>query len=169
MRGVIFHIISERGIDNYTAMDASDFEEHIEGLCVESVQNQHPKDAKASVERLVSRLQSAGFAIETTTGPEDEKFYVFHTGIEEETLARKCQYFATAFAKLQEMVRQMSLETFASDGTEEYELRMLIKNTYGDMVYYGDWMEDSYSLDGFIRQLTPNSTYYIAPETVYMR
>ena len=63
----------------------------------------------------------------------------------------------------------MSLETFLSDGTEEYQLRMLIKNTSGDMVYYGDWMESSLSLDSFIRKLTPNSVYYIAPETVYVR
>ena len=46
---------------------------------------------------------------------------------------------------------------------------MLIKNTSGDMVYYGDWMESSLSLDSFIRKLTPNSVYYIAPEAVYVR
>ena len=63
----------------------------------------------------------------------------------------------------------MSLETFASDGLEEYQLRMLIKNTDGDMVYYGDWMETTLTLDGFIRRLTPGSAYCIAPETVYMR
>lgn len=169
MRGVTFHIISESKIDNYTAMSASDFDEYVESMGIESVQDQHPVDAKNSVERLISRLRSAGFEIDETFGPDEEKFFVFRTGSEEETMARKCQYFAAAFAKLQEMVSQMSLETFASDGLEEYQLRMLIKNTDGDMVYYGDWMETTLTLDGFIRRLTPGSAYCIAPETVYMR
>jgi hypothetical protein len=169
MRNIIFHIISEQMFDHYTTMDESDFYEHLESLNADSVQNQDPVDAKDSVERLVSRLQNAGLKVETATGPESEEFYVFQTGNAEETKTCKCQYFAAAFAKLQEMVGQMSLETFLSDGTEEYQLRMLIKNTSGDMVYYGDWMESSLSLDSFIRKLTPNSVYYIAPETVYVR
>ena len=35
MRGVIFHIISESEIDNYTAMSASDFDEYVESMGIE--------------------------------------------------------------------------------------------------------------------------------------
>ena len=109
MRNIIFHIIPEKMLDHYTTMDESDFYEHLESLNADSVQNQDPVDAKNSVERLVSRLQNAGLKVETATGPESEEFYVFQTGNAEETKTCKCQYFAAAFAKLQEMVGQMSL------------------------------------------------------------
>lgn len=165
-RGIVYHIVTD--LDGYTAMDESDFYDSLGALGVDRVANQHAEDAKNSVERLVERLQKAGFAV-APINFEDEDFFSFTTGDEEETLARKSQYFAPAFAAFQKLASSTSLETFASDRNEEYELRRLIDNRMGDGVYYGNGLyEEFHSMDSFIRKLTPNTTYYIAPETVYM-
>lgn len=167
-RGIMYHIGTENEIDNYTKMDESDFYGSTSSLCVDYVKNQAPEEAKNSVEALVSRFQAAGFKVEQSTDPALEGFYFFKTGDEAELTACKSGYFAAAFASVQKMVNNMSLETFASDGPEEFMLRSLINNNSGDAVYFGEYLEAVYSLDSFVRKLSPNTGYYIAPETVYM-
>lgn len=165
-RGIMYHIGSEGEIGNYTAMDESDFYGSCAALGVDHVLNQTPEDAKTSVGNLVSRLWAAGFRVKLSVDPEG--FYFFRTGDEAELIVCKCKYFAAAFTSLKKMICSMSLETFASDGPEEFTLRSLIDNNSGDAVYFGDYLEAAYSLDSFIRKLEPNKGYYIAPETVYL-
>lgn len=167
-RGVMYHIGHETEIGNYVPIDESEFYEEISALGVDYVQNQHPENAKVSVSNLVQRLWAVGFKVKLTTDPDLEGFYLFQTGSEAELTACKAAYFKSAFESMKQMVNTMSLETFASDGGEEYMLRSLINNKMGDAVYYGAYLEEVYSLDSFIRKLTPNTGYYIAPETIYM-
>lgn len=167
-RGIMYHVGTERGIGDYTAMDESDFYESLGALGVDYVKNQHAENAKESVQNLVSRLCNAGFKGKLATDPDYEGFYFFDTGSKDELLVCKSKYFAGAFASLQKMVNEMALATFASDGSEEFVLRSLISNEAGDAVYFGEYLEAAYSLDSFVRKLEPNITYYITPETVYL-
>jgi len=165
----VFHIISAKMIQDYTEMDESDFYDGCEALGADRVSNRTAEDARDDVERLADRLRKAGFEVTPEEPLEDEpKFYLFRTGNEAETLARKAQYFEPAYTALKRMVSETSLEAFASDGLEEYQLRMLIDNKGSDMVFFGDGIECVETLDSFIRKLEPNREFYIAPETVYL-
>lgn len=165
----VFHIISAKMIQDYTEMDESDFYDNCEALGADRVSNRTAEDAKEDIERLAERLRKAGFEVTPEEPLEDgTTFYRFKTGDKVETLARKAQYFEPAYTALKRMVSETSLEAFASDGLEEYKLRMLIDNKGGDMVFFGDCIECVDTLDSFIRKLEPNREFYIAPETVYL-
>lgn len=167
-RGIIYHIGLASKIEDYDMMDESHFYSRLEALDIDYITNQASHEAKESIARLVSRLRAAGFKVELSMDPHYESFYFFNTGDEDELTVCKSGYFAAAFTSLQKMVNSMSLETFASDGQEEFTLRNLINNKIGDAVYFGEMYEDVYSLDSFIRKLSPNKSYYIAPDTIYM-
>lgn len=170
-RGIMYHITLDS--ENVNTMCEEDFYEELRSLCIDSVKDRPQEDAQNDVRGLAERFKSAGFSIEEYT-PLDENESpmwscpVIKTGDEATLETCKMKYFASAFGKLQKRVQEMSLQTFVSDTSTASSLRTLIANTYADAVYYGEPYEGIYSLDGFVRRMKPNTTYYIAPETVLM-
>lgn len=170
-RGTMFHITHSP--EDASSMSESDFYQDLDSLGVDFVRDNEPDVSKEEIDSLVERLRKAGFIIETYI-PEDEHEEpmdpapVIITGNADSLEECKMNYFKNAFKVMQEKASAMTLKQFSSDTLDTYELRMMIENTMGDAVYYGDPYEAPYSMDGFIRRLEPNRKYYIDPNTVFM-
>lgn len=170
-RGIMYHIAETS--EAACGMDENYFYDSLDSLCVDFVQNRTQEEAKEDISNLVHALRCAGFTIGsyTGTGPNDEPVpdcATIVTGDEQTLHICKENYFRGKLDALKKAVSDLSLETFAEDTFATYNIRMLCEDTMDDAVYYGETYEGIHSLDGFIRRLSPNRVYYIAPETVLM-
>ena len=68
----------------------------------------------------------------------------------------KLRYFGNRLERARELINSITPEEFAT--SDCYELRSLIQDDYGDMVYLNSSL---YTLDAFVREADPDKTYYI--------
>ena len=77
----------------------------------------------------------------------------------------KEKFFHSRFERFKEATANMTLEQFstdyqahADDDPDVLDLRLLIRNTCGDMVYFDGLVKP---LDDFIREADPDTKYYV--------
>lgn len=171
-RGYIYHIVSDP--DDLGSMAASDFYDDLDALCVEYTEDSAPETAQHNTNCLARALEQDGFVIRPDTEAADEgreaAAFVLETGDQASLDACRRKYFGPLLAELKKEVAALDLDTFSSDRCNTYSLTSKINDDYGDAVYlnvseYGSMI---YTMHGFIRRLDPNTTYYVAQNTVLM-
>lgn len=165
-RGIIYHAVLDE--NNCGMMSASDFEDCLDVMHIDSVLDQAPEDAADSIANLLSWIKTGKFEIIEKDLPEDCAF-IIKTGDAEQLAYCKRQLFARGFEELKKKLDFLSLDTFASDFIEIASIRDILENTYADAVYFDAGTgPGTYTLDGFMRRLEPNKTYFVSANTVWM-
>ena len=158
-RGMIYHITKQR--EDLGLMSEDDFYGMTGALGCDYVEDCKDASARNALERLHMALWDAGMKVHCT-GME-RCWFSFHTPAD---ISRaKSVYFEEKFKKMKQMADAITPEQFSSDSSEVYRLRMVIEDTFGDMVWDG---YELHTADRFIRKLEPDTVYYVADNTVYM-
>lgn len=169
-RGIIYHIAVEP--DDLGGMSADDFAEHIDQLNVDYVNDQSLEDARQSTGWLFDRMAKAGFApAEPAPGEEgmESVRFLFRTGTAAETKTLQMNWFRDDLQSLKDLVASAELEAFATDTGLAYKIKELTSDDNGDAVYLDmNFGPATYALDHFIRELQPDTVYYVGTDTVYM-
>lgn len=166
-RGIMYHITTAP--ENLGSMTEGDFYEDRHALNVDYVKDQPPEAARASVQRLVKRLEDAGFKATADESPDGEPAWRIDSLSETELLNAKIRFFRDRFEQARMVMEKLTVEQFATGAPELQKLETLLRDRWGDMVYLGsEFGELSYTLDGAIREFQPNTTYWLAGNTVLL-
>ena len=166
-RGIMYHIALDENCCG--SMSADDFFDSLDLLHVDSVADQAPEDCAKSLKSLLDWLEKAGFCIIQTGLPENCAA-ILKTGSARELENCKRKRFVKAFKTLKDKVTALSLDTFAADFVEVSSIRDILEDTHADAVYYDAGLgPGTYTLDGFMRRLEPDRSYFISANTVWMQ
>ena len=169
-------------------LDIADYAALGTDYVVEVCEDKHNKDAQPHpnmvLKGLYDRLYAHGFHValpESEDGKaafkeaedeeagftEDDLFgvcsFVLTTGSQESCDNAKKDYFKNHLAELKNRVALLTLDEFAcSPSFNAYSLTRLIEDDGSDAVFLDE--EGFYSMDDFIRELKPNTTYFFSRE-----
>ena len=172
-RGYIFHITTDP--DNLGCINASDFFEYLDALSAQYVDDVSPENALVCTNALCKVLENNGFPVVPDTEADedgrDAAAFIIKTGDPESLAACKMRYFNPLLEALKEEVAALELATFASSECNTYSLTSKINDGYSDMVYLevGNYGGSTYTMHEFIRQMNPDTTYYVAANVVLMK
>lgn len=172
-RGYIYHITTTP--DNLGCIDASDFFENLDALSAQYVEDVSPDNALVCTSALRKELESDGFPIVPDTEADedgrDTAAFIIKTGNLESLSVCKMRYFEPLLEALKKEVAALELATFASYECGAHSLTSKINDDYGDVVYLeaGNYGGSTYTMHEFIRQMNPDTTYYVAANVVLMK
>ena len=169
-RGILYHITTN--LHNVGRMNKDFLNESPDELSVDYLKNLRGRGAEESLQNLIESLETAGFTILKTPEEERDNGYVSFTllPMDKKTLLRsKKAYFKDQFERAKKTMEKLDETQFATDSMELWNMQQALENTYGDAVWFGDH-ESEYvvSLQDCIRKLQPDTTYYVADNTVLM-
>lgn len=166
-RGIMYHITSDP--ENLGNMSEWSFYEDLRALNVDFVRDQSPEDACTSVERLIKKLMNAGFTVSQDKSPDGDPAWRIEGMNEEELLSAKRMFFKSRFEAAKRTMEKLTLEQFSTESSELWEVERLMRERASDMVFFGNENGDlSYTLDGAIRRFEPDTTYWLAGNTVLL-
>lgn len=171
-RGYIYHVVSDP--DNLGNMTASNFYNDLDALCVDFTEDSVPETALHNTNCLAKTLEHDGFVIRPDTEAADEgreaAAFVLETKDQADLDACRRRYFKPMLEELKKEVAAMDLDTFSSERCNTYSMTSKINDSYGDAIYLdiSECGGTVYTMHEFIRGLNPDTTYYVAQNTVLM-
>lgn len=122
-----------------------------------------PDNRSAIVHRFIDSLIEAGAIVRKMTDEDYEDSASFgDIAVIEFPPEFRERYFKNAYDAFKREVDNLSLTEFATDGGETAWLSRLL-NDERNHVYFSDWY---YTVDEFVRQVMPNTRYFIAKDNV---
>lgn len=169
-RGILYNITTEP--DDLGLMNAVLFYERLDELGADYVEDLRGERAKEGLETLKQALKDAGFPIREITAEEKYDIYAAFTLLpmdEETLLENRKNYFRSRFTAAKKAMEELDETQFATDSAELYNIQMLLDDEYNDAVWLGDENgERVLTMCSCIRELQPNTTYYVAESTIFM-
>ena len=168
-RGNIYQIIQKSDTNDATLEHEGfpfsyyGFYDDIERLDADYVEDDNSGQA---IDFLKELLTNCDFDISEEV-PAGQAFS-FTTDNETLTLESKCNYFKDAYINFIRKAQEILLPIFASNQAAADHIEETLTERYGDMV----WAIDEYGngmlmpRDTFIRQLTPDTTYFVTHKTI---
>lgn len=159
-RGYIYKIDTDID-DTDSTISEQDFYESHSGKECEYVTDYTDTDP---VDCLCNDLRRHGLTVKTE--PNIKNVYAVIRPTDEKRLNNfKTDYFRSRYLELKESLDKISLEEFAANTGTAFGLSNLAEDRCGDMVYLNG---SCYILDDFIRDMFPDTEYYIQEKTVLM-
>lgn len=163
-RGYIYHMTPDPA--DVGSMTASTFDDMLDSMPADYASDCSDPEVIGS---FMKRLKSAGFAVEPLDGDGPGQGYVLKAMPEDALLKAKASFFAPRLKELKSVVAGLSEDAFATDGDELLAIQRAVNDQYGDAVYLGCSFGASFkTLDTAVRQLMPDTDYFVAPGTVLM-
>lgn len=152
-RGYIYEISSSPNLYPIRYMDANELIQYHghEFSCIENITYDKNPNAYEQSE-IIETLKKYGFDIKETINPKDADDVCLCFTATEQAI---CNYFQPRFNALKQEITALTCEEFI---TSANNLQQLIDNQYTDAVYLDTAF---YTFDEFMRNITPNTTYYI--------
>lgn len=172
-RGYIYHITIDP--DSLGCIDSGDFFEDLDALSAQYVEDVSPENALVCTSSFDKVLTDKGFrTAPDTEASEDGRetaAFIIETGDLESLTACKMRYFEPLLEALKKEVATLDLATFATYECNSYSLISKINDDYEDVVYLdvGEYGGSTYTMHEFIRQMEPNTTYYVASNVILMK
>lgn len=122
-----------------------------------------PDDCTDIVDNFLESLIEAGATVREMTDEDYEDSTSFGAiAVVEFPPDFRERYFENAYRALKRKVDNLSLTTFATNSTEAMSLSQII-NDETELVYFDSTY---YTVDEFVRQVMPNTRYFIAKDNV---
>lgn len=161
-KGILYQITTNPEMTY--AFDERDFFEDVYELGAEYVENSGEVQSEKDLERLEHTLNGIGFV--TETDPHVPGFVVLPMDAEQVGAMRK-EFFAPRLQAVKTVADELTLDDFVTRRSCITELVEILDNESGDMIYLFD---DNYSrilsMDDFIRELKPDTKYWVLNKTI---
>lgn len=163
-KGTLFHITTD--VTELGAYKASNFYEVLSELEADYVEDDSEENAEMGLEWLQECVKN--FADISSVSNILSSAFMFTTP-DKGTLDRKRQaYLKSWYDNLQNAVLSLTLEDYASDSMELYELRQMLDMGITDMVYFENagTGPSLCTMAKFIRTIKPDTAYYVSCNTI---
>lgn len=150
-RGYLYEISDN--LDNYpiSSLDIESMYRYcgIEFEYIEKISNNETMENRKN---LIELLEQYGFTIGSQEDNNTTLTYI------STTITAKKNYFRSRLEQLKEQIKDITLKEFANETSTIRYIQEAIEDKYGDAVSFND---SFYSFDDFIRQMKPNTKYYV--------
>lgn len=165
-RGYIFHVTT----DSFAmgTLSASDFYESLNQLQADYTEDASSETANEVLQtNFLSILSRIGFSIDPFS-TDDANGYVIHPLDETGVRRAKELYFAPKLKEFQEIATNMTLDRFVDTNTPS-DINTVVDNNYTDGVQFENQYGGLfYTMDAFIRRLSPNTEYFVSDNIIFM-
>lgn len=173
-RGIIYHVTTNP--DDLFTIDAADFTGQEQVFNVKNFSDRTNNEATQDILRLVNSLREAGFnfSVEQMKPypiPFDYEcpVYILTTGNWAQVTACKENYFRPLLERLKTEVQKTNLTVFATDPLYPVKLQRNLNDNYSDVICLSTVTRNvPMPVHTFIRELEPETRYYIDARTVLM-
>lgn len=157
-RGYIYEVSDN--INFIGSMGEEDFYEDLSALSVDYVANMDKADQDEMREDFLKTLKSHGAHVQLITDDTLEEFPNGVYAVSNLNDIFKKNFFHERYRRMKTLAESITLQQFSIDSfdTTLYNLKNAIVDDYGDMIYLNSSYE---TLDYFIRNANPQTTYYI--------
>lgn len=165
---VMYHVSTDPAVLGSMSEDA--FYDSADALGADYVQDQDEERSRHPIDVLYNALKAAGFHPVRVDDPEDHEAFRFRSGKDQAAMdGRKDAWFQDQFQRLQAKAASMTLADFARSTGPAYDLMEMVNDRFGDHVHLDMGTGPaSYTLPSFIRNMEPDTLYYVAANTVYL-
>lgn len=149
-------------------VDSSSFEGEEGSLSAEFFDDPNREDADEALGSFLSWATQAGFTVKQDERP-DGCAFIIKTGDADSLQKTKETLFAPRWERVKKMVDEMPLSVFAGGSSGILQLQAAIEEQYGENVkLFNSSGEDTgtRTMDDFMRDLLPDTLYYVANAVV---
>lgn len=122
------------------------------GIEFEYIENISNNETMENRKNLIELLEQYGFTIGSQEDNNTTLAYV------SATITAKKNYFQSRLRQLKEQIKDITLREFANETSTIRYIQEAIEDKYSDAVSFNGTF---YSFDDFIRQMKPNTKYYV--------
>lgn len=157
-------------------MSKSDFYDSLETLCVNYVKERDVDESELDIECFLQSLISVGLFVEQIEVDIEKegvsrtvKAYEIKTGDSQAMEAVKATYFNGRYSEFKDMAERFT-EKYFTDSSKIKAMKSLLEDDYSDCIRLkeDESIEETMTLDRFIRDMEPEMVYYLSPETILM-